>query len=100
MSEREHQEKRPEVMTEDTEFVPFPIPKDVFYDRVENVKWFLDCTYHRLYYLNQPDQQRSRELSLAITNLQQAGFWLDVHINVRKGPGGSPPPSTESDTTS
>lgn len=43
----------------------------------------LNELYHRLFYMNQEDQQRSRELSLAITNLQQAGFWITAHQNVR-----------------
>jgi hypothetical protein len=72
------------IMVEGTECYCFPIPVSTKDDPLDDVKWFGECTYHRLFYLNQSDQQRSRELSLAITNMQQALMWLDVHINRRK----------------
>lgn len=33
--------------------------------------------------LNQGSRPTSRELSLAVTNLQQAGFWIQEHLTKR-----------------
>ena len=80
-------------MVEGAECYCLPVPVATKDDPLDDVKWFGECVYHRLFYLNQKDQQRSRELSLAITNLQQAMFWIEVHTNRRRSgiPNGDDP---------
>lgn len=72
---------RDRVVVEGVECILFPIPADTEGDRLKDAEFFLNCAFSRLYYLNQPDQQRSRELSLAVTNLQQAQHWFATHVN-------------------
>lgn len=71
--------ERETVFVEGTECYLFPVPLDTKGDPFKDAEFFLHCAYHRLYHMNQPGQQRSRELSLAITNIEQSMQWFGVH---------------------
>lgn len=67
------------VMVEGVPCIMFPIPAETEGDLYKDAEFFLHCAYHRLFFMNQSDQQRSRELSLAITNIEQSMHWFETH---------------------
>ena len=77
--------ERDTVMVEGCECILFPIPAVTQDDPLDDADWFGKCFFARLNALNQSGSpERSREMSLAITNLQQALMWLESHTDRRR----------------